>query len=199
MKTSAIVLFAVLTATSAPAAAEIASPTFSVGLTVMKHHFNEAEGSGFDVTDCLFSCSRLNLDDDSDAGGELYFKARWSPLWTWKLGFADQGEFSFVGDFDNPEARGTGEVCLGYAAWAPQWNITDRFAVTGAIGAGWQDIDANVQAGFVDIDDGWASYTTLGVEYRASRHFGVQADPGYSFASGDIDVGWLGVGGSYTF
>lgn len=165
----------------------------------MKTWFNEAESSGFDVTDCLFSCSKLNLDDDSDAGGELYVKARWSPLWTWKFGYADQGEFSFVGGFDNPDARGSGEASLGYAAWAPQWNISDRFALTGAIGAGWQNIDADVKAGAVDIDDGWASYTTLGIEYRSSGHFGVHAEAGYSFASGDIDVGWIGVGGSYTF
>ena len=199
MKTPSVTLLVALMACATPAMAESASPTFSVGVTMTKTYFEESEGNGFDWLECLFSCSKLNLDDDSDAGGELFLKARWTPLWTWKFGYADQGEFSFVGGFDNPDARGTGEVSLGYAAWAPQWNISDRFALTGAIGAGWQDVDADVKAGAVDIDDGWASYTTLGIEYRSSGHFGVHTEAGYSFASGDIDVGWIGVGGSYTF
>ena len=175
--------------------AEKPSPTISIGATAMKTHFDESADWGFD---CLFLCSNIEIDDDSDAGGELFVKLQWSPLWALKIGYADQGEFDFVSVFVVPEVRGKADVSLAYAAWAPQWNINSRFSLTGAIGAGFQDVDVDRDSGELDIDDGLASYTTLGIQYRASKRLALHTEAGYSIGE-DIDVGWIGAGGSYRF
>ena len=193
MKTVVAILLAIVIAYPGSSTADTFSPTFTVGGTLMKSYFENAGD-----WDCFFNCSDFDVDDDTDTGGEVFFKVGWGSLLVLKLGYIDHGEFDFVEGFLQPDVRGSGEASLTYAAWAPQWNINKRFSLTGAIGAGIQDVDVDVDEGLVDIDDGTAVYTSLGVQYRLSDHFALHTEAGYSFGE-DIDVGWLGFGGSYRF
>ncbi|TAA45859.1 outer membrane beta-barrel protein [Corallincola spongiicola] len=193
MKASAVVLSAFLLACSTSVFAESEGPSFSIGATGVKTYFDES----WDL--CLYDCGfQPNLDDDTDAGFELFAKVQYSPLWTWKVGYMDQGEFSFKGRNSNEFVTGTGDVSIAYAAWAPQWLVTESFSLTAGLGLGIQNIDLDVQGGEADIDDGSVFYSSLGAEYRFTEQFAMHAEAGYSLGD-DIDVGWIGLGGSYFF
>ena len=193
MRSLAIILLALMIGVPTFSWADTFSPTFTVGGTVMKTYFDNAGD-----WDCFFGCSDFDVDDDTDTGGEVFVKVGWGSLLVLKLGYMDYGEFDFVEGFLQPDVRGSGEASLTYAAWAPQWNINRRFSLTGAIGAGIQDVDVDVDEGLVDIDDGAAVYTSLGIQYRVTDHFAMHTEAGYSFGE-DINVGWVGFGGSYRF
>ena len=137
---------------------------------------------------------------------ELFAKARWSGLWTWKLGYAYQGDFDYVfppyellnGELVNEDVRGNADVNLAYAAWAPQAEISGKFSLSVAIGAGWQRVDLDEEPDRREIDDGLTTYTKLELYFHTCERFALRTEAGYSFGR-DLNVGWIAIGGIYTF
>ncbi|GAA5218234.1 outer membrane beta-barrel protein [Corallincola platygyrae] len=176
---------------SLPASAELTSPQISVGVTAVKTYFDDSFA-------CILCTSPVELEDDEDAGVELFVRFHYSSWLGWELGYVDAGEFSYSGRYGNEDAKGTGEVSVTYVSWAPQWVVADNFSLGFGLGWGIESVDINNDAGSVDVDDGGAFYYKIGAEYKFSDNFAIHTKAAYVTGE-DIDVGWVGLGGSYFF
>lgn len=159
-----------------------ATPQHSLGVQVTATEFQENN---------FFGPSSKQFTDDSDTGYGVYYNVSWSSLKSFRVGYLDHGEFTYLQS--STEYSGSSDTF--YIAWAPYYKINDKFDIGLALGIGENTLDTQGRT-----DEDTAMLISAELNYKIHQSVNLGAEIGtVGKVVGDIDPRWVGIKLSYVW